>query len=99
MNKILICLSIIALVTLMGAGCIELKISPEEQPIAVPSDDSKAPTPEDIGEVDVFDDSDSEEVSELDVLVEEVKTLEAEAADIFSDYKNIDTGQDKNLDL
>jgi len=83
----------------LGAGCIELKISPEEQPIAVPSDDSKAPTPEDIGEVDIFDDSDGEEVSELDVLVEEVETLEAEAADMFGNYKNIDTGQDKNLDL
>jgi hypothetical protein len=99
MNKILIFMSVIALVTLMGAGCIELKISPEEQPIAMPSEDTKAPTPEDIGEVDVFEDSESEEVSELDVLVEEVETLEAEAAEMFTDFKNIDTGQDKNLDL
>lgn len=99
MKKILICLSIISLVTLMGNGCFEIEISPEEQPIATPSEDSKAPTPEDIGEVDIFDESEGEEVSDLDVLVQEVETLEAEAAEMFTGYTNIETDQDKNLDL
>lgn len=100
MNKIISLLSIFALVVLMGVGCIEIKTSPEEAPIAVPSDEVKAPTPEDIGEEDILDDADTDEgVSELDVLIEEVETLEAEAEVLFKDFKNIDTGQDDNLNL
>jgi hypothetical protein len=100
MHKIMTILSVIALVSLMGAGCIEIKTSPEEAPITVPSDEVKAPTPEDIGEEDVFENEDTAGgVSELDVLVEEVETLEAEAAAMFKDFKNIDTGQDDNLNL
>ncbi|NIP32291.1 hypothetical protein GWN26_00055 [Candidatus Saccharibacteria bacterium] len=99
MHKIISLLSIIALVVLMGVGCLEIKTSPEEAPIAVPSDEVKAPTPEDIGEEDIFEDEEEDGVSELDVLVEEVETIEAEAEVLFKDFKNIDTSQDDNLNL
>lgn len=100
MKKILFICAVIAAVSLMGAGCLEVKISPEEQPITVPSDEVKAPTPEDIGEEDVFGEEESgENISELDVLVEEVDTIEAEADQLFGDFKGIDTAQDNNLNL
>jgi len=102
MNKLLAMLCILATLSLVGAGCFEI-IKPEDQPVAVPSGDVKAPTPDEIGTEDVFDDEEEdgepEPGEELDALIEEIEGIEAEAGRMFKDLENIDTGQDKNLDI
>lgn len=102
MNKFLAILCILAVFTLVGAGCFEI-ITPEDQPVAVPSGDVKAPTPDEIGTEDIFDEEEGGEEAEpgdeLNALIEEIESIEAEADRMFKDLENIDAAQDKNLDI
>lgn len=98
MKKIIFILAIFTLLAATGAGCVEIKKIDEESAVAVPSNEVKAPTPEEIGEVDVFEEE-AEETSEIDSLVQEIENIENEADDLFDDFKAIDVNLDNKLNL
>lgn len=100
MNKIFILLLIMAVFALAGFGCsIEKRATiTDDGAITVPSGDAEAPVPEDIGEVDTFEEEE-EPGDEIDGLIEEIENLEAEADGLFDGYTGIDTSNDEELNI
>jgi|GEM_PF-2669935 len=101
MNKLLIYILIPAVFVLVGFGCtIEKKPDvTDDGAITMPSDDADAPVPEDIGEVDTFDEEEDGPVNEIDSLIEEIEALETEADGLFQGYTGIDKSNDEELNL
>jgi len=100
MYRIFCFVLISGLLLLAGFGCTIEKKSEitDDGAITVPSGDADAPVPEDIGEVDTFE-QDEEPADEIDSLIEEIETLEAEADDLFDGYTGIDTSNDEELNI